>query len=56
MSDVSVCVFQLEQMYKDAHAKIREDPSFTKKAPREDIKKKRCVRECFKQHCECVLN
>ena len=36
-----LCPFQLEQMYKDAHAKIREDPSFTKKAPREDIKKKR---------------
>ena len=35
---------QLEQMYKDAHAKIREDPSFTKKAPREDVKKKRFVK------------
>ncbi|CAI8039135.1 60S ribosomal protein L5 [Geodia barretti] len=35
----------LEQMYKDAHAKIREDPSFTKKAPREDIKKKRWNRK-----------
>lgn len=34
---------QLEQMYKDAHAKIREDPSFTKKQPREDIKRKRLV-------------
>jgi large subunit ribosomal protein L5e len=31
----------LEQMYKDAHAKIREDPSFTKKPPREDVQKKR---------------
>lgn len=31
----------LEQMYKDAHAKIREDPSFTKKAKREDVKKKK---------------
>ena len=39
-----IASFQLEQMYKDAHAKIREDPSFTKKAPREDIKKKRWVR------------
>lgn len=34
---------QLEQMYKDAHAKIRADPSFTKKTPREDVKKKRSV-------------
>ena len=37
-----VCL-QLEKMYKDAHAKIRADPSFTKKDPRADIKKKRFV-------------
>ena len=30
-------------MYKDAHTKIREDPSFIKKAPRDDVKKKRFV-------------
>lgn len=40
--DCYTCI-QLEQMYKDAHAKIRADPSFTKKPPREDVKKKRFV-------------
>ena len=43
---LSMCI-QLEQIYKDAHAKIREDPSFTKKAPREDVKRKRFVKITF---------
>ena len=42
-----VCL-QLEKMYKDAHAKIRADPSFTKKDLKADIKKKRFVLGHFK--------
>ena len=34
---------QLEQLYKDAHQKIRADPTAQKKPAREDVKVKRSV-------------
>ena len=51
LCDVISLLLQIEQMYRDAHAKIRADPSFTKKAKREGIKKKRFVFGTCKIKC-----
>ena len=52
----------MEQMYRDAHAKIRADPAHQKKQPREGIVKKRsvatsrlCVRVCVFQKLELMM-
>ena len=39
---VCFALFQMEEMYKKAHAAIRENPVYEKK-PKREVKKKRCV-------------
>ena len=41
-STVCFALFQMEEMYKKAHAAIRENPVYEKK-PKKEVKKKRCV-------------
>ena len=40
-STVCFALFQMEEMYKKAHAAIRENPVYEKK-PKKEVKKKRC--------------
>lgn len=39
---VCFAFFQMEEMYKKAHAAIRENPVYEKK-PKKEVKKRRCV-------------
>lgn len=48
MKPSTVCfpLFQMEEMYKKAHAAIRENPVYKKK-PKREVKKKRYVSFCL---------
>lgn len=45
-STVCFALFQMEEMYKKAHAAIRENPVYEKK-PKKEVKKKRYASYCF---------
>ena len=44
-STVCFAFFQMEEMYKKAHAAIRENPVYEKK-PKKEVKKKRYASSC----------